>query len=84
MLINTESKIANTTMQKYIDDKTGKEKTFWLKPLEGFRLHAKELDTENPETGEGEPGFTEGIATCSVKYDFTQNPREFYTIAVNI
>lgn len=86
MLVDVKSIIENTTMQKYIDDKTGKERTFWIQPVKGFELHATEFDSEieNPETGEVEKevGFTTGIVTCSVKYDFEKNEREFYTVEV--
>ena len=83
MLIQVDSIIENTSMQKYIDDKTGKERTFWITPNEGYELHAVEFDSEieNPQTGETtkEIGFTTGIVTCGVKYDFKLNKREFYT-----
>lgn len=84
MLKEVDAIIENTSMQKYIDDKTGQDRTYWIKPVEGFKLHAKVLDAEieGPETGvtTKELGFTQNIVTCSVKYDFESNPEEFYTV----
>lgn len=83
MFINTETKIENASMQIYVDDNTNKQKTYWITPNEGYKLHAKEFDieAENYETGETtkEIGFTQGIVTCSVNYDFEKNERDFYT-----
>lgn len=84
MFVDVETKIENASMQKYIDDKTNEERTYWIMPNKGYKLHAKELDseTEDPDTGETtkKVGFTTGIVTCSVRYDFEKNEREFYTI----
>lgn len=81
MLKDVTPIIENTSMQEYDN------KTYWIKPNEGYKLHAKEFDseTEKPEMGEiiKEVGFTTGIVTCSVKYDFEKNEREFYTIPEN-
>lgn len=78
MLVDVETKIENTSMQMYDD------KTYWIKPNEGYKLHAKDFDgeTENSETGEitKEFGFTTGIVTCGVNYDFEKNEREFYVV----
>lgn len=78
MFIDVDTKIENTTMQMYDN------KTYWIKPIEGYKLHATEFDSEyeDIETGEmvKEIGFTQGIITCSVKYDFEKNEREFYSI----
>lgn len=83
MFVDVETKIENALMQIYVNDKTNEERTYWIKPNKGYKLHAKEFDseTENPETGEitKEVGFTQGIVTCGVKYDFEKNEREFYT-----
>lgn len=88
MFADVKPIIENTSMQKYIDDKTNKERTYWIKPIEGYEFHASELDSEieNPETGEFEKeiGFTTGIVTCGVRYDFEKNEREFYTREVVI
>ena len=81
MFIDVDTKIENASMQIYDN------KAYWIKPNEGYKLHAKEFDsiTEKPETGEiiKEVDFTTGIVTCSVKYDFEKNEREFYTIPEN-
>lgn len=78
MLVDVETKIENASMQEYDN------KTYWIKPNEGYKLHAKELDgtTKPSETGETtkEIGFTTGIVTCGVNYDFEKNEREFYTV----
>lgn len=81
MFVDVETKIENTSMQVYDN------KAYWIKPNEGYKLHAKEFDseTENPETGEitKEIRFTTGIVTCGAKYDFEKNEREFYAIPEN-
>jgi hypothetical protein len=87
MLKEVDAIIENTTMQKYIDDKTGQDRTYWIKPVEGYKLHSIDLDTEleDPETGAKtkEIGFTQGIVTCSVNYDFENNLKEFYAVPEN-
>ena len=81
-----ESLIPNTSMKILLID--GVEVSYYIEPLEGYKLHAKELD-ENVfdeelmmETDEIRLGFTTGIKTCLMGYDFEENPREFYTIPV--
>ena len=48
MFIDVDTKIENASMQIYDN------KAYWIKPNEGYKLHAKEFDsiTEKPETGE--------------------------------
>lgn len=86
MIVDVNPVVENTTMQKYIDDNTKEDRTYWIKPNEGYKLHDKVLDSEDidPDTGESVNvlGFNTGISTCSANYDFTANPREFYTVPV--
>ena len=76
--------IPNTLMEILLID--GIETAYYIRPIEGYKLHAKELDEMEfdeemmMETGEIILGFTNGIKTCSVDYDFSVNPREFYAV----
>lgn len=80
MLKDVTPIIENTSMQIY------DEKTYWIKPNKGYKLHEKGRDFEyaDPETGKSVLilGFNESISTCSVNYDFEQNEREFYTVPI--
>ena len=73
-----ETIIPNTKMSiLLIDDK---EISYNITPSEGYKLHAKELDSEDDMTGEIVLGFIEGLKTCGIDYDFLLNPREFYAV----
>lgn len=85
------SPIPNTTMQEVLRD--GALYKYELVPSSGYVLHDKSSDTYlenveiyNEETGEFEVitktilGFVSGSTSCAANYDFTANPREFYTI----
>ena len=74
------SLIPNTDMKISLFD--GVEKSYYITPKEGFKLHANELDFKDDTTGEIVLGFTEGLKTCGIDYDFSINPREFYTVAL--
>ena len=75
--------IPNTEMKILLID--GTETTYYITAKDGYKLHAKELDEIGfdeelmKETDEIIPGFTTGIKTCAIDYDFDKNPREFYT-----
>lgn len=81
-----DSLIPNTDMQILLID--GVETAYYITPKEGYKLHAKELDEIGfdeetmTETEEIIPGYTLGIKTCHIDYDFEENPREFYTVAI--
>lgn len=74
------SLIPNTDMKISLFD--GVEKSYYITPKEGFKLHAKELDFKDDMTGEIVLGFTEGLKTCGIDYDFLLNPREFYAVEI--
>ena len=73
-----EPLIPNTNMKILLID--GVETSYYIEPLDGYKLHAKELDSEDDMTGEIVLGFTEGLKTCGIDYDFLLNPREFYAV----
>ena len=86
------SPIQNTTMQEILRD--GVLYMYELVPLSGYVLHDKSSDAYlenveiyNEETGEFGIvtkiilGFVRGTTSCTASYDFTANPREFYTIS---
>ncbi|MBR5506884.1 MAG: hypothetical protein IKV88_02425 [Clostridia bacterium] len=79
-----ESLISNTDMKILLID--GVETSYYITPKEGFKLHAKELDSSAfdektmTQTDEIILGFTKGTKTCHISYDFEENPREFYTV----
>ena len=74
--------IANTTMQKvYVD---GEHRVYTITPVSGYVLHDKARDWEEMDMETGEMitklGYTPGLASCGASYDFTANPREFYSV----
>jgi hypothetical protein len=79
------SLIENTKMQKrYID---GVPKQYLIEPIDGYVLHDNDLDLyEGGLTEDGQPigelilGYYDGTRTCSIRYDFNENPREFYAV----
>lgn len=81
MFVDVEPIIENTSMRMYDN------KTYWIKPKEGYKLHEKGRDIEDvdPETGKSILilGFNESISTCSVNYDFEKNERGFYTVPID-
>ena len=76
--------IPNTDITILLID--GVENSYHITPQDGYKLHAKELDTKGfdeeaqSETDEVVPGFTTGTKSCHIGYDFLLNPREFYTV----
>ena len=78
--------IENTTMKKKLLD--GVFKVYTVKANDGYILHDNNCDTPAydeetlKETGEIILGFRPSTytATCAANYDFTANPRGFYTI----
>ena len=79
-----ESLIPNTVMEIILIDDV--ETAYSITPKEGYKLHAKELDsylTGEEATAESDElilGFTTGTKTCRIGYDFELNPREFYSV----
>lgn len=80
----SESLIPNTDMEIISID--GVETSYSITPKDGYKLHAKELDSylfdeeAMTQTEEIVLGFTTGTKTCGINYDFLLNPREFYTV----
>ena len=80
----SESLIPNTDMEIISID--GVETSYSITAKDGYKLHAKELDTKGfdeetlSETDEIVLGFTMGTKTCHINYDFEENPREFYAV----
>ena len=75
-----ETKIPNTKMSILLKD--NQEISYNITPFEGYKLHAKELDSEDDMTGEIALGYTEGKKSCPLDYDFEENPREFYAVEI--
>ena len=79
-----ETIIPNTKMSILM--KEDKEISYNITPSEGYKLHAKELDSSAfdektmTQTDEILLGFTKGTKTCHISYDFEENPREFYAV----
>ena len=82
------SLIENTIMQKNFKD--GVPTTYYITPVEGYVLHDKVYDSPAvdevtyEETGEIILGYRRTTASCSVNYDFIENPREFYAVAETV
>lgn len=80
------SPVANATTKKMLSD--GVHRTYNITANNGYVLHDKELDNfkldeDGNLTDEVIPGYTRGMTSCRWDYDFTANPREFYTVAEN-
>lgn len=81
--------IENTTMKKKLLD--GVFKVYTVKANNGYILHDNKCDMPEydektgKETGKIILGFRPSTytATCAANYDFTVNPRGFYTIPKN-
>ena len=58
-------------------------KAYKIRPCEGYKLHEKSrdevvTDEYGNETGEIKKGYTTGVVTAGINYDFEKNPREIY------
>ena len=58
-------------------------KAYKIRPEEGYKLHEKSrdevvTDENGNETGEIKKGFTTGVVTAGINYDFEKNEREIY------
>lgn len=77
--------IANTTMQKYINN-NGVFLAYYITPNDGYVIHDKTLDRYEDYDDDGNPigdpilGYYPITVTCGANYDFVANPREFYTV----
>ena len=70
--------IPNTTMQKgYIN---GVHTGYFITPVDGYALHDKASDYEDPDTGIINDSFYAGVCSCGKEYDFSTVPA-FYTDA---
>lgn len=88
MYKDIETKIENTVMQERYND-NGELINYVISPEEGYKLHEKSRDEIVPdengnETGDIKKGYTEGIVTVLVDYDFEKNDREIYAVKENI
>lgn len=76
------SPIENARVQQMVRD--GVRRSFYITPNEGYVLHdnARDWTEIDPVTMEeiSKLGYTTGTASCGPTYDFTENPREFYTV----
>ena len=89
MLRDTTPIIENTTMQIYSND-TG-DVAYRITPISGYVLHDNARDDYEIDEATGDfvldengelivlQGFTRGTASCSIRYDFEANEREFFT-----
>ena len=76
--------IENTVMQERYSDR-GELINYVIKPSEGYLLHEKSrdeiiTDEEGNSTEEVKKGYTNGIVTVLVNYDFKSNEREIYAV----
>lgn len=76
--------IENTVMQERYND-NGEMINYVISPMEGYLLHEKSrdemvVDEQGNDTGEVKKGFTSGIITILVNYDFDINNREIYAV----
>ena len=76
--------IENTIMQERYND-NGELINYVISPIEGYLLHEKSrdemiVDEQGNDTGEIKKGFTSGIITVLVNYDFDINNREIYAV----
>lgn len=65
----TPSIIPNTIMQKLLRD--GVHQVCRINPIDGYVLHDKEGDWDDPETLEQFKSFWLGNVSCGASYDFT-------------
>ena len=84
MYRDIETKIENTTMKERYND-NNELINYVISPVDGYVLHAKSrdeiiLDENGNETGKVKLGYTRGIVTALVNYDFEENPREIYAV----
>lgn len=77
--IDTTPIIENTTMQIYVNGE-GVQRSYFIRPIEGYVLHDSRKDYQNPNNLEE---TIEGFATYGVSvpitYDFVANPFNLYT-----
>lgn len=79
-----QTRIPNTVMQMGLKD--GVHKIYRITPVDGYVLHDSAYDVPilapetMEETGEVIPGYRTTTASCAANYDFTANPRAFYTV----
>ena len=79
----TPTLIENTTMQKCFYN--GEHTVYTITPNSGYVLHDKGMDEpvyddDGNETGEVMLCYRRSTASCGANYDFSTNPREFYTV----
>jgi hypothetical protein len=84
MFKEVKTKLENTTFEGYYDEKNELQ-YYTIRPCEGYKLHAKELDEtvfdENGnETSEIKKGYTTAFTTVGINYNFAENPREIYAV----
>lgn len=71
--IDIESRIPNTTMQKFVND-SNVELFYQITPVSGYVLHnsSRDWEDENFETGETifYRGYSRSYSTVGINYDF--------------
>lgn len=61
--------IPNTVMQRVLRD--GVHQGYYIDPIDGYVLHDKEGDWQDPDTLEEHLSFWLGNVSCRANYDFT-------------
>lgn len=87
MLKDIKPYYENTKMQEYYNDKTNKLVSYYITPLDGYKLHHSALDetiideeTMMP-TGDIKQGFTDSFIAINKNYDFEANIFNIYTVS---
>lgn len=78
--VSVEPIIANTTMEKYVNNQ-GVALSYFIAPIEGYVLHHSGKDWTEIVDGEEvlKEGFASGSVSVPINYDFTANPFNLYT-----
>lgn len=80
--IPVEPIIANTTMEKYVDN-NNVERGYTIAPIEGYVLHDSRKDWTDIDQETNEEiifeGFASGSVSVPITYDFEANPFNLYT-----
>lgn len=80
----TETPFEHTILEKIFVGEVHKQ--YGIRPEEGYKLHDKRADEEVFDMESGEPtgeikkGYRKNEVTISAKYDFNENPNEFYAV----
>lgn len=85
MYKDIETLIENTVMKERYND-NNELINYVISPIKGYMLHEKSrdeiiMDEYGNETGI-KLGYTNGIVTVLINYDFDSNPREIYAVII--